>query len=359
MTVAFKSPLTSSNLNAKLISRTTDQSASGVIDFENGIKIDGDLISKASGAIDIGGTGAIKLPDGNTAARPTAGNGQFRYNTQTNKFEGYENGSWTNFIGSAGNRSYRTANSTDSITTADDTVSYSGASFTATFPTAASSGAGKRYTICHDGTPLTQVYTLATTGGDTLGGLASGAYKLCTNETVTFESDGVSNFKVIDHKTSCNWIDAGTITIGATTTAPTKASGITLDKVRWRREGKDAIIQYGYRQSNTTSAAAGTGDYLFGLPSGIVADTTYIDLENTGAIGPGNFPSRNNIGPAHATMNTTNGVGYASLYSTTQFRILVVGPSDGGVVCGTLRRVTDPDLAYGALIRVPVVDWQP
>lgn len=41
MTVAFQSALTAANLNAKLISRTNNQSASGIIDFVNGISVAG------------------------------------------------------------------------------------------------------------------------------------------------------------------------------------------------------------------------------------------------------------------------------------------------------------------------------
>lgn len=102
MTVAFKSPLTSANLNAKFISRTDNQNASGDINFVNGIQIDGIALDEASGVLDIGGTGGIKLPDGNTAARPTAGEGVIRYNSQTLSFEGYANGAWGGLGGAGG-----------------------------------------------------------------------------------------------------------------------------------------------------------------------------------------------------------------------------------------------------------------
>ena len=49
----------------------------------------------ADGAIDFGGsTDAILIPIGNTAQRPAAANGSFRYNTDDNQFEGYANGEW-------------------------------------------------------------------------------------------------------------------------------------------------------------------------------------------------------------------------------------------------------------------------
>ncbi len=57
--------------------------------------------------LDITGTGAaassIIIPRDTVANRPTTGvNGMIRYATDTNKFEAYENGAWTNMIGTGG-----------------------------------------------------------------------------------------------------------------------------------------------------------------------------------------------------------------------------------------------------------------
>ena len=44
-------------------------------------------------------TDAILIPKGTTLEQPaSASNGMLRYNTDTNKFEGYENGAWVNLI---------------------------------------------------------------------------------------------------------------------------------------------------------------------------------------------------------------------------------------------------------------------
>jgi hypothetical protein len=55
-----------------------------------------------SNSVDFPGTEAIQLPDGTTAQRPAGVNGKMRYNTTTNKFEGYENGAWADLIGGGG-----------------------------------------------------------------------------------------------------------------------------------------------------------------------------------------------------------------------------------------------------------------
>jgi hypothetical protein len=44
--------------------------------------------------LDLTGTGAIKLPVGTTAERPTAATGQLRYNSTTSSFEGYNGITW-------------------------------------------------------------------------------------------------------------------------------------------------------------------------------------------------------------------------------------------------------------------------
>lgn len=106
MTIAFKAPLTSSYVNGRLVSRTTDQSASGVIDWVNGTKINGLLLRNLNGVADFNFTSGIKVPIGDTSERPSGAasglNGIIRYNDQTNKFEGHENGAWTDLVQASG-----------------------------------------------------------------------------------------------------------------------------------------------------------------------------------------------------------------------------------------------------------------
>ena len=48
----------------------------------------------SAGDIVMGGTGALKLPSGTTAQRPTAATGQIRFNNTTTEFEGYNGSAW-------------------------------------------------------------------------------------------------------------------------------------------------------------------------------------------------------------------------------------------------------------------------
>jgi hypothetical protein len=53
-------------------------------------------------AIDaFGGTGAVLLPVGTTAERPTGASGKIRYNSTNTKFEGYSAGAWSSIGGGA------------------------------------------------------------------------------------------------------------------------------------------------------------------------------------------------------------------------------------------------------------------
>ncbi|GJL86177.1 MAG: hypothetical protein DHS20C02_19520 [Micavibrio sp.] len=52
--------------------------------------------------LDIAGTGAVDIPAGTTAERPTGDNGMLRYNSDTNKFEGFQGGIWTDIITAGG-----------------------------------------------------------------------------------------------------------------------------------------------------------------------------------------------------------------------------------------------------------------
>ena len=56
-------------------------------------------LTPASGTVDVNGTGAIILPVGNTAQRPTAQPGQIRFNSQIGRFEGYNGTNWIQLNG--------------------------------------------------------------------------------------------------------------------------------------------------------------------------------------------------------------------------------------------------------------------
>jgi hypothetical protein len=70
-------------------------------------------------------TDAVRLPSGTTAQQPaTPSNGMIRYNSQSNKFEAYENGAWTNMIGGTASSASSVAAGAGSAAT--PSISFSG-----------------------------------------------------------------------------------------------------------------------------------------------------------------------------------------------------------------------------------------
>ena len=96
--------ISTTNSNSNLELRTN---GTGSVTFENFSINDntistttGDMtLSPAAGNVDINGSGALKLPVGDTSQRPTAVQGQIRFNSDLNGFEGYNGTQWIKLAG--------------------------------------------------------------------------------------------------------------------------------------------------------------------------------------------------------------------------------------------------------------------
>ena len=95
--------ITTTNSNADLELRangTGSVLAEGFTFETNNISTTGDMVFEpGSEQININSTGAIKIPAGTTAERPTPIAGQMRYNSEIERFEGYNGTNWINFKG--------------------------------------------------------------------------------------------------------------------------------------------------------------------------------------------------------------------------------------------------------------------
>lgn len=179
-----------------------------------------------------------------------------------------------------GTLSYRSVTTTDSPTNSDDVLNCSGASFTITLFTAVGNS-GKVITIKHSGTSLTQLYTLNTTGGQTIGGIASGSYILSTNgESLQIQSDG-ANWIILQHLTSTPFVSYTPTFTGYGT--------VTNIDFYWRRVGQVVEIR-GYATAGTTTST----EARISLPNSITAVTvssikvagTYgLDVSSSGSHG--------------------------------------------------------------------------
>lgn len=245
----------------------------------------------------------------------------------------------------------RSVAAADVLQTRDRVIILSGSSYSEFLPPAALSR-GNIYTFIHNGTSLSQAYTLDGYGSETIGG--STTVVLYTNrETLKIISDG-SNWLILDHYAQTGEATGGAITITGTGGNPTKPTGIVVDRILWRRNGNNCFFRLEYKQSNTTSAAAGTGDYLFALPSNITMDTTVmtlhtaIDVRNPSALG------------AWAGISTSQAVGIVVPYDSTHVRLSgTTAAGEDTVGAGFLALNGDANLCYAVSFCAPISGWLP
>lgn len=186
---------------------------------------------------------------------------------------------------SAGAPAWVSAATTPTVTSQSTTYSVpsvgynvvlSGASFVVTLPTAVGASGGS-ITLLHNGTSLTDVYTITPASGQSIGSLAANAtFGLYTNqESLTLYSDG-SNWQVQDHKTSTPWTNAGSTIVTATSayTFTIPSSSITAGTV-YTNNGHTYTVSITTASSTTLTcsgtgspSASGTLTFVSGSPSG-------------------------------------------------------------------------------------------
>lgn len=260
--------------------------------------------------------------------------------------------SWASPAGSS--KAVRNATTTDVPTSADDIIYLTGASFTVTMFTC-TGNVGKEITLIHRGTSLTQVYTINANGAETGLGV-----KMHTNgQVLKIMVLTSSSWVIVDSKTSTDWIDAGTITVTATTSNPTKGTTAN-DKIRWKREGKDCCFRIEFR--TTANGTSGSGDYLFAMPSNMSIDSTYMPFYTT-VESTGSWIANSGNGAIFYNDNSgNNGVACAVPYDASTFRLMGLIESGGtGEMCigsGNVGFGGNPIVFIGEW-RFPIVDWLP
>jgi len=87
---------------AGAITSATITGTASQIDVANGTGISGNPTVSISNDPILPGSGGLVVPVGTTGQRGSSTNGNFRYNTTTNSFEGYANGAWGSIVSGAG-----------------------------------------------------------------------------------------------------------------------------------------------------------------------------------------------------------------------------------------------------------------
>jgi hypothetical protein len=142
------------------------------------------------------------------------------------------------------------------------------------------------------------------------------------------------------------------LTIGATTSAPSKGSSPARDEAYWKRDGDSILIRYDFQQSNTGSAGSGT--YLFPLPPGVVIDCTKISCTG-GALG------QTSVGEARVAGggSSVNGGGPVFPYDSTNLAISSLDQTTGIQFVGSTQNTLGSSTASYSFFttKIPVVGW--
>ncbi len=285
--------------------------------------------------------------------------GMILYDTSTDQFKGYSatSGKWQKLTSNTPNVAAVT--SAYSIGAGDDVVLASGGSFTVTLPDATVDVNQKIYRISKTDTSLSNAITIGTTSSQTIGGIAGGSYVLHTgSETLTVVSDG-ANWQILEHRTDTGETDSGAVTITGTTTNPAKGT-TSNDHIIWSRHGKVAHIRYVYTQTAAGSGSAGSGDYLFAMPTNLTIDTTNIALYTT-VVGIATIKPTNSFGTS-MIYNSSSGyamVGSVYIYDSTHFRIGGYGDGVEGMAASGEMELNATTVTFNADFDVPISGWQP
>lgn len=140
--------------------------------------------------------------------------------------------------------------------------------------------------------------------------------------------------------------------IGSTGTAPDEGGGTKYKRAMWRRVGDSMEILFEYRQS--TAGSAGTGTYLWPIPSGYQIDTSKITTSSSTGL--------THFGLCgHGWVNDNGGGMYpvgSVAYNTTNIKLISTDYSYSGYEIGsTFATFANADYRVFFLAKVPIVGW--
>ena len=260
---------------------------------------------------------------------------------------------------------YRDISSNYTVVTEDCFLNCSGSAFNITLYTAVGY-AGREIEIFHAGDNFV-TYTLYTTGGQTVGGIASGSYSLCTNgESLKLRSDG-TNWRIVNHFCNTVWVESGAVEIGASITAPTKGTAtIHVDEMWWRRIGDSAEIRFIFTKTVSGTATNGSGDYIFKVPTGMVIDTAKATPEGTDEGAGLSILKKSIVGHGFNINNSTAQQAHCAIavYDSTGVSMTAINmvqtPSiQFATICSTdFALALNNEKSYRGIFTVPMVGWK-
>lgn len=305
------------------------------------------LATDVSGTLAVGngGTGQTSYTDGQLLIGNSSGNTLTKATLSAGTNITITNGGGSISIAASSSASPAwtyTSQTTTYSAVVNDWILASGSSFTITLPTAVGQS-GKSIVIQHNGTALTQVYTLNTTSAQTIGGIASGAYKLTTTgEVLIVLSDG-TNWQILGHQTES----------GPTAFTPTFSAGwgtVTSKNFYWSRHGRLMKI-FGYATCGTVANSLGS----VSIPASAVIDTTVHGSNTTAAAGSRVGYMNNGQTASFCPMVTAGGTSTTLIYLgglvSANIPLIPTATTANNMGSNSTIFALDAELA--------IVDWQP
>lgn len=179
--------------------------------------------------------------------------------------------------------------------------------------------------------------------------------------TVKFDNVKVSPTEYTYGTPITDWTSFS-MTIGGTTSAPTRGT-TTSEKAYCRRVGRNMEIMYSLQMS--AAGSAGSGAYLFSIPTGYTIDTTQVTLSTgAGATAIGTVGSMVGTG-TYATTSAGNtafsGILNAFAYSTSQVyftsNATIAGPYPTMYPVGSSNTIFSSASNFTFNISVPITGW--
>lgn len=166
--------------------------------------------------------------------------------------------------------------------------------------------------------------------------------------TVQFDNVSVSPQPVINGVPSSDWTDFTSVIQGSSSN-PTKGT-TTIDKASYRRVGDSMEIVFSYQQ--TAGGSAGSGTYLFQMPTGHIIDTNKITASTSssryGTVGVGRIDS-SDVSSAIGNIKVWNTTSLAFFFNNSGIQGGAWGSTNGGLDEGEVH------LSFRAVI--PILGW--
>jgi hypothetical protein len=362
-----------SSVNARVLTGTTNE-----IDITSGNGTNNPTFRIADNAV-LPGTGGIRVPVGTTAQRPVGTDGLLRYNSDTNAFEVYENGTWSNLPSGAVTLINTGTGLTGGPITSTGTISIDSTVVTLTgsqvLTNKTMSGALNTFTNISNASLTNSAITIGSTSvslGGTLSTLTGTSISGSTNTLSNIANASLTNSSVTYNGVAVALGASGTITAN-TTNALTVGTGlqldsgttfngsaartISIDSTVVTLTGSQALTNKTISGSNNTLSNIGNGSLtnstISFTYSGGISGSASVALGSSNALSLSNIPN-SSLQNSSVTIGTTSiALGATSLTLAGLTSVTVTQAPTSALQLAT-KQYVDDQVASGIDIHTPV-----